>query len=87
MLCETTGHFWRLGEAIGDRALDDTVTVRATEAEYANEIRIQMERPGHLAICSCDRLMPEGWQDAILSRVLGTGSPIGCHPKLILGAS
>jgi hypothetical protein len=29
----------------------------------------------------------EGWQDAILSRVLGTGSPIGCHPKLILGAS
>ena len=29
----------------------------------------------------------EGWQDAILSRVLGTGSPIGCHPRLILGAS
>ena len=33
------------------------------------------------------RVSTEGWQDAILSRVLGTGSPIGCHPKLILGAS
>ena len=29
----------------------------------------------------------EGWQDAILCRVPGTGSTIGSHPNLILGAS
>ena len=29
----------------------------------------------------------EGWQDAILCRVLGTGSPVGSHPSLILRTS